>query len=303
MHITLLSRGSGVYTTRRIVEAARERGHRIRVLDPLGCEMHLDKNGPTVYHRGRLLPRTDVVSPRIAASINLYGLAVVNHFTTMGVPALNDSRAIAQARNKMRCLQLLSSSGVDVPATVMVARAGDPKSLVKMVGGLPVLVRRLQAEGWSGVMLAEDLHSMQAVLETMLKLGEHLVIQQYTRPRHGMDLRVLVVGGKVVCAVRRKIRPGRFARTLKGAEVTPADLTLRAQKVAVSAARIVGLEVAAVDMLELPEGPRVFELHSSPGLRDMEEATGRDLAMPILDRAVAIAQHARRAAPRPVAHV
>lgn len=293
MHLTLLSRGPQAYTTSRLTTAARQRGWRVRVLDPLACEMHIDKRGQSIFYRQKRLSRTDVLIPRIAHSINMYGLAVVNQFTTMGVPALNDAQAIAQSRNKMRTLQLLSSCGIDVPATVMAAQAADLKAMVRRVGGMPVIVRRLQAQGWAGVMVAEDLQSMEAVLETMLKLGEHLVIQQHSKSRGGMDIRVLVVGGRAVCAVRRSIRTGRFFTTLKSGKVVATPLTERTARLAESAARIVGLEVAGVDMLDLPDGPRVFDLHSSPGLKDLEEATGMDLARPILDRAAEVVRERR----------
>src|SRR5947209_1207734 len=197
MKITILSRSVAIPSTRLLVEAARVRGHKVRVLNPVKVEMHLDgKSANLYYHRKRLAP-TDVVIPRIAQSISNYGLAVVNQFTMQGVPMLNSAQAIAQARNKMRCLQLLSAHGIGIPATVMARDAADLKAMVGLVGGVPVLVKLLQGQDKHGVMVCETLQSLEAALEAILGLGHNLIVQQYVK-KTGQDLRVLVVGGQAI---------------------------------------------------------------------------------------------------------
>ncbi len=286
MHVTVLSRSQAIYTTKRLVEAARARGHRARVLDPLQVEMGLGTRAPALYYRGKPFPRTDVVVPRIGLSINQYGLAVVNQLALVGVPVLNRAEGIAASRNKMRCLQLLAANGVRVPLTVMASDPSGLREMVKLVGGVPVLVKLLSASEKTGVMICETLESLEAALEAILGLGQNIIVQQYLHGARGRDLRVIVVGGKVVAALRRRPRVGRFARTLaKGAQFEVTELPPGYAKVALDAARIVGLEVCAVDMLDVKGGPRVFEVNSSPGIREAEEACGRDVAATVIERA------------------
>ncbi|HZH03786.1 MAG TPA: RimK family alpha-L-glutamate ligase, partial [Myxococcaceae bacterium] len=188
MKITLLSRSASIPSTHRLVEAARARGHQIRVLDPARVEMHLDGRSANLFYQRRRLSPPDVVIPRIAQSVSHYGLAVVNQFGMRGVPLLNDAQAIAQARNKMRCLQLLSAHGVDIPATVMARDASGLKEMVSLVGGVPVLVKLLQGQEKGSVMICETLQSLKATLEAVLGLGHNLVVQQYVK-RTGRDVR------------------------------------------------------------------------------------------------------------------
>ena len=190
MHLTILSRRAGIYTTRRLTQAARLRGARVRVLDPVRIEMHLGPKA-AAYHGGKRLARTDVVLPRIAPSVQAYGLAVLNHFTMLGVPTLNDANGIAASRNKMRSLQLLSAHGVPVPPTVMAASASDLKAMVELVGGVPVLIKLLTPGERAGVMVCESLQSMEAALEAVLSMGHNLLVQRYVhrkRDIHSDDL-------------------------------------------------------------------------------------------------------------------
>ncbi len=287
MKITILSRSASIPSTRRLVEAGRARGHQVRVLNPGRVEMHLDGRSGNLYYKRKKLPPCDVVIPRIAQSINSYGLAVVNQFGIRGVPLMNTAQAIAQSRNKMRSLQLLSANGIGIPATVMARDAADLKAMVGLVGGVPVLVK-LQGQEKHGVMVCESLQSLEAALEAVLGLGHNLVVQQYVK-HTGQDVRVLVVGGRAVAAVRRRPRVGRLSHTLiKGARLEGAELTEPWREVAERTARLVGLEVAAVDLLDGKGRPKVFEVNSSPALPDMEDATGIDLATPIIERAEAL---------------
>jgi ribosomal protein S6--L-glutamate ligase len=297
MKVTILSRSGSIPSTKRLVEAARSRGHKVRVLNPVKVEMHLDGRSANLYYQQKKLAPTDVVIPRIAQSVSNYGLAVVNQFGMRKVPLMNTAQSIAQARNKMRCLQLLSANGIDIPATVMARDAADLKAMVSLVGGVPVLVKLLQGQEKHGMMICESLQSLEAALEAILGLGHNLVVQQYVRKK-GQDVRVLVVGGRAVAAVRRKARVGRLARTLlRGARLEKIDLTPAQERAAVEAARLVGLEVCAVDLLDVKGAPKVFEVNSSPALTEMEEATGIDLAGAVIERAEALhrANHAKAA--------
>ena len=285
MQIVILSRSAKVPSTKRLVDAATKRGHEVRVYDPVKLEMHLDGKSASVFHRLHKLQGCDVLIPRIAQSVNVYGLAVVNQFAVKGVALMNDAQAIAQARNKMRSLQLLSKNGIDIPATVMARDAKDLKSMVKRVGGVPVLVKLLQGQDKSGMMVCETLQSLEAAMEAVLGLGHQIIVQQYVR-KAGQDLRVVVVGGEAVAAVRRLPRTGRMAKTLlRGARLEGVTLTAPQRRAAVKAAKLMGLEVCAVDLLDVKGGPKVFEVNASPAICPMEEATGVDLAGRIIARA------------------
>lgn len=274
IRLLILSRSLSIYSTRRLVEAARARGVRVRVINPVEVEMHLDGKTSHVYHRRKAIPRPDVVIPRIAQSISPYGLAVVNQFHLGGALILNPAESIAQSRNKMRSLQLLSSHGVDIPATIMARDSKSLKEMVSLVGGVPVLVKLLQGGERQGVMVCETMPSLEAATEALLGLGENLVIQQYVKETRGKDIRALVVGGKVVAAARRIPRAGRLSRTLaKGARFEAVALPPSFEAAAIRAAELVKLDVAAVDLLDDRGNPRVFEVNSSPGLRDLESRT------------------------------
>lgn len=301
MKITILSRTASIPSTKRLVEAARARGHQVRVLNPVQVEMHLDGRSANLYYQRKKLPPCDVVIPRIAQSINNYGLAVVNQYGMRGVRLLNTAQAIAQSRNKMRSLQLLSAHGIDIPATVMARDAAALKEMVGLVGGVPVLVKLLQGQEKHGVMVCESLQSLEAALEAILGLGHNLVMQEYVK-KTGQDVRVLVVGGEAVAAVRRRPRMGRLSHTLnQGARLEVMELTQPQREAAERTARLVGLEVAAVDLLDVKGHPKVFEVNSSPALPEMETATGVDLATLIIQRAEALVEGAPEVAVREAA--
>ena len=285
MKITVLSRSIAISSTRRLVEAGRARGHRVRALNPLKVEMHLDGVRANLYYQGKKLAPTDVVIPRIAQSVSNYGLAVVNQFGISGVPLINDAQGIAQARNKMRCLQLLSANGIDIPRTVMARTAIQLKEMVKLVGGVPVLVKLLQGQEKPGVMVCETLVSLEAALEAALGLGHNLVLQEYVK-KTGHDVRVMVVGGEAVAAVRRRPKVGTLSSTLhRGAKLVATPLSESLRRTSVEVARLVGLEVCAIDLLEVKGALKVFEVNSSPALPEMEEASGVDIADKIIARA------------------
>jgi ribosomal protein S6--L-glutamate ligase len=286
MRFVVLSRSRSIYTTRRLVEAARGRGHAVRVLDPTTCELLMSGRTTEIFHRGKRVGPVDAVIPRIAESVTNYGLAVVDHFALRGVALVNDAHSIAQARNKLRCLQSLAAHGLEVPATVMARDAGQIKQMIDLVGGVPVLVKLLQPNGRAGVMVCESLQSMGAALETVLGLGHNFIVQQYVRGPGGRDLRALVVGDRVEAAVRRRPPAGKLARTLgRGARFARIELSKEQERMAIESARVIGLAVCAVDMIEAGGRTRVFEVNASPGLEHLESATGKDLAGPVVELA------------------
>jgi ribosomal protein S6--L-glutamate ligase len=295
VHLTILSRSAGIYTTRRLVDAARLAGHRVRVLNPLKCEMFLDGTEPLLYHQGAPIPRTDVCIPRVGQSIQNYALAVVDQLAQKGIPLLNTAVAIARSRNKIRCLQHLSAHGIPVPATVMASNARSIAEMVSMVGGCPVLLKLLHGGERVGVMVCETVQSMEAALEALLGMGHYLIVQQSVRETKGRDIRALVVGGRVIAAVRREPRAGRLHRTLgAGARFEPARLPESFVRIAENTANLVALEVAAIDMLDLKDGPRVFEVNSSPGIKEIEDVTGVDVAREIVARAAELARAGKK---------
>lgn len=294
MHLTILSRGGSIHTTRRLVEAARALGQRVRVVDPLSLQMSLGLGEPRIFLEDKPLPRTDVVIPRIAQSITTYGLALVNQFAIRGTPVLNTPTAIAQTRNKMRLMQLLTSNGIPVPAAVMGRGAGQLRGMAKLVGGLPVAIKLVHGADRYGIIVCETEQSLEAALEAILSMGHEIIVQSYLKPGEGRDLRALVVGDEVIAAVKRQAPMGKLRHSLStGARLTRARLTPEQRETAVRAVRVVGLEVGAVDLLEHDGVTQVFEVHSSPGLGELESTTGDDLAKPIIRRAMALAQEAK----------
>jgi ribosomal protein S6--L-glutamate ligase len=289
--VAILSRKRSLYSTRRLVEAIRTRGHRPLVLDTLRCNLILSAGNPRMTFRGVELRGLEVVIPRIGASVTGYGLAVVNHLEMMGVPVLNAAVGIARSRDKLRCLQLLASSGLPIPRTVMARDRSNVPRLLDEVGGLPAVVKLLRGTQGVGVMLASTLAELQGILDTFWDLGQEIVLQEFVAESRGRDIRALVVGGRVVGAMRRKARRGEFRSNLhRGGRGKPVTLAPEFMEAAVQATRVVGLEVAGVDVLETRRGPTVMEVNSSPGFEGLERATGLDVAGAIVERALELAE-------------
>ena len=288
MRLLLLSRNATLYSTSRLVLAARARGHEVQVIDPLDLRIVISRGRPSVFLGDRAVPRTDLVLPRIGASITNYGLAVVRQFDLMGVPVLNTALAIARSRDKLRAMQLLTKRNIDVPVTVC-ARTPDSIDLaLSHVGGPPCIVKLQQGAQGIGTMIAETPQAVTSLLETLWAMGQDIVLQQYIAEAKGRDLRAIVVGGRVVAAMRRQARAGEFRSNLhRGGLGVSATLDERCRRAAIAATRVMGLEVAGVDMLETREGPKILEINSSPGLEGIERASG-------LDVAGAVIQHAER---------
>jgi ribosomal protein S6--L-glutamate ligase len=288
--VVILSRKRSLYSTRRLVEAVKARGHRPLVLDTLRCSMILARGQPRMLYRGVEVRGVDVVIPRIGASITAYGLAVVNHFDMMGVPVLNNSVPIARSRDKLRCLQLLSRFDIDIPRTVMAHDRSNVTKLVEEVGGLPVIIKLIRGTQGVGVMIASTLPEVQTIVDTFWDLGQEIVLQEFVAESKGRDIRALVVGDRVVGAMRRQAKQGEFRSNIhRGGEGSLVKLPPEYVETAVKAAHIIGLEIAGVDMLEGHQGPKLMEINSSPGFEGLEGATGEDIAGAMVEHALAFA--------------
>jgi ribosomal protein S6--L-glutamate ligase len=289
--IAILSRKRSLYSTRRLVEASHAKGHRAIVLDTLRCNMVLAPGKPRMTYRGVEVRNLDVVIPRIGASITGYGLAVVNHLDMMGIPVVNNSVPIARSRDKLRCLQLLSKFGIDIPRTVMAHDRTSVSKLVAEVGGLPAIIKLLRGTQGVGVMIASTMAEVQTIVDTFWDLGQEIFIQEFIRESKGRDVRALVVGGRVVGAMQRRAKKGEFRSNLhRGGEGKPIDLPPEYAETAVRAAQIIGLEIAGVDMLESASGPKIMEINSSPGFEGLETTTRKDIAGSMIEHAVAFAE-------------
>lgn len=279
MKIAIMSRNPKLYSTRRLVEAAESRGHEVRVLDHLRCYMNVSSNNPTLSYRGEQLPVFDAVIPRIGASVTFYGTAVLRQYEMMGVYPVNESVAISRSRDKLRSLQLLSRKGIGMPITGFANSPDDIPDLIKMVGGAPLVIKLLEGTQGIGVVLAETKKAAESVIEAFLGLNANIMVQEFIEEAGGADIRCFVVGGKVVAAMKRQGAEGEFRSNLhRGGEATIVKLSPKERKTAVDAAKIMGLNVAGVDILRSNRGPVVMEVNSSPGLEGIEKATEKDVA-------------------------
>jgi ribosomal protein S6--L-glutamate ligase len=282
--LALLSRKKTLYSTRRLLEAARARGFRTKVVDVLRCNVVLEPGHPRILLGAEELAGLAVALPRIGASVTAAGLAVVRQLEAQGVPVVNGAEAIARSRDKLRALQELAGAGVDVPRTVLARGGGDVGALVEQVGGLPAILKLIQGTQGVGVMIAHSGAEVESILSTMWDLGQEILLQEFIAESRGRDVRALVVGDRVVGAMRREAKTGEFRSNIhRGAEGSPIELTADYAQAAVRAARVLGLDVAGVDLLEAKSGPKVLEVNSSPGFQGLESATGLDIAGAIAD--------------------
>ena len=279
MKIALLARNPHLYSHRRICEAARARGHDIEVLNTLRVSINITSRRPMLFYRKRRLEDFDAVIPRIGASITFYGLAVLRQFEVMGVYPLNESVAIGRSRDKLRCLQLLARRGIGLPVT---AYTNDPKQaedIIDLVGGAPVVIKLLEGTQGIGVVLGETVKSAKSVIEAFHGANVNILVQQFIKEAEAMDIRLLVMGDRVVAAMKRQGPAGEFRSNLhRGGLGEKVRITPQERTMAVRAARTLGLNVCGVDMLRAEGGPLVVEVNSSPGIEGLEKATGVDVA-------------------------
>ena len=288
MKLAILSRNSKLYSTRRLVDAARERGHSVRVLDPLRCYMRISSDGFSMHYRGQPLSGYHAVVPRIGASITRYGTAVLRQFELMGCHTPNPSDAILVARDKLRAHQLLAAQAIGLPVTVFGDNPDDTDDLLSMLGPPPHVIKLNEGTQGAGVMLTEKPSASRSVIETLRGLYAPFLVQEYIAEARGADLRCFVVGGHVVAAMRRQAAKGDFRSNLhRGGHAMAVRATVQEQETAVRAARVLGLGVAGVDLIRSKRGPLVLEVNSSPGLEGIEAATGIDVAGRIIEAVAA----------------
>ena len=279
MKIAILSRNPKIYSTSRLVEAARDRGHEVRVLDVLRCYMNITSHRPGIHYKGEDLEPFDAVIPRIGASVTFYGCAVLRQFEMMGVYPLNESVAITRSRDKLRALQLLSRKGIGLPVTGFANKPDDIEDLLTIVGGAPLVIKLLQGTQGMGVVLAETKKAAESVIQSFQALKASVLVQEYVKEAGGSDIRCLVVGERVVAAMKRQAKEGEFRSNIhRGGTANLIRITPEERSTAVRAARTMGLNVSGVDILRSNHGPVVMEVNSSPGLKGIELATEKDIA-------------------------
>ncbi|RKQ96317.1 SSU ribosomal protein S6P modification protein [Kushneria sinocarnis] len=300
MHIALLSRNRNLYSSRRLIEAAEQRGHTVRVVNTLRCYMNIASHRPSIHYRGEELEAFDAVIPRIGASVTFYGCAVLRQFEMMGTYVLNDSVGITRSRDKLRSLQLLSRKGLGLPVTGFAHSPDDIPDLIRMVGGAPLVIKLLEGTQGIGVVLAETVQAAESVIQAFMGLHANIMVQEYIREAKGADLRCFVVGDKVVAAMRRQAAEGEFRSNLhRGGTAHTIRITPEERSTAIRAARAMGLQVAGVDLLRSHHGPVIMEVNSSPGLEGIETTTGRDVAGLIIEHLEKHAAPVQKVPPRP----
>ncbi len=292
MKIGILSRNPKLYSTKRLVEAAKKRGHSVKVIDVLRCYVDIESGKPKVYDgNDKPLDGFDAIIPRIGSSITFYGTAIVRQFEMAGVYVLNESIPITRARDKLRAHQVLSRKKIGMPVTGFAHSPKNTDALIRRVGGAPLVLKLLEGTQGKGVVLAENEKAAESVIQAFRGLNAHFLVQEFIREADGADIRCFVVGDKVIAAMRRTAQPGEFRSNLHlggTAEVT--KLTPEERKTAVAAARAIGLHMAGVDIVRSKRGPLVLEVNSSPGLEGIETATGKDVAGTIIEY---IEEHAK----------
>lgn len=284
MKLAILSRAPKSYSTRRLREAAAERGHTVKVLNTLRFAIDLSQQRPQLQFRGKQLGQYDAILPRIGASITFFGVALVRQFEQMDVYTPNTSTGISNSRDKLRSMQILSRHSIGIPASTFVRDRHDVTPAIERVGGAPVIIKLLEGTQGIGVILAPDAKVAESVIETLQSTGTDVLLQRFVAESRGRDIRALVVGDRVVGAMRRTAQGDEFRSNVhRGGKAERVDLDPVYAKTAIRAAQIMGLRVAGVDMLEGKDGPLVLEVNSSPGLEGIEGATGLDIAGAIIE--------------------
>ena len=288
MKIGILSRNRKLYSTRRLVEAAKERGHDVRVVDALKCFMNITANDPNVFYQDKddnvEELEFDAVIPRIGASVTTYACAVLRQFEVAQVYSINESIAITRSRDKLRAHQLLARKGIGQPVTSYANSAKATNSLIESVGGAPLIVKLTQSTQGNGVLLAETKKAAEALINAFRGIGTDFLVQEFIKEAGGSDIRCFVVGEKVIAAMQRKAAKGEYRSNLhRGGSAEVVKLNSAERRLAVSAARVMGLDLAGVDILRSAHGPLVIEVNSSPGLEGIENATGIDVAGKIIE--------------------
>ncbi len=284
MNIGILSTNRNLYSTRRLIEAGEQRGHSMRVINHKRCYMNITSHNPSVHFKGEKIEGLDAVIPRIGASVSFYGTSVLRQFEMMGVYSVNESVAISRSRDKLRASQLLARKGIGLPVTGFANSPDDTQDLLKIAGGAPVVIKLLEGTQGVGVVLAETRKAAESVIEAFRGLGANFIVQEFIAEAGGADIRCFVVGDKVVAAMKRQGKEGEFRSNLhRGGSAKLIKITPEERSTAVRSAKVMGLNVAGVDLLRSNHGPVVMEVNSSPGLEGIEGATNKDVAALIIE--------------------
>lgn len=304
MRIVILSRSKTLHSTRRLMQEARNLGVECLIVNPLRCQLSVSSDGPAICIAGKALEGVDAVVPRIGTSITEYGLLVVRHFEMMGVPVVNPSDAILNSRNKFRALQTASAKGLAVPLSVMGRSAADLPNNMRLISRFPMIMKLLQGAQGIGVMLGHDKSAVESVVATMLEMDKDLILQEFVEEASGTDVRVLVVGGKVVAAMRRNAKKGEFRANVHrgGFGERIARLPKSYERLALTASKALGLEIAGVDLLESAHGPLLLEVNSSPGFEELEKATKINVAATMIRQAMKTGKAGQRRRARAAAN-
>ncbi|TVZ27681.1 ribosomal protein S6--L-glutamate ligase [Gillisia sp. Hel_I_86] len=283
MKLVILSANPNLYSTRRLVEVGEKKGHEMMVVDHTKCDLVIEKKKPIVIYKGKELTDIDGVIPRIGASVTFFGTAVVRQFEMMKVFTATESQALVRSRDKLRSLQILSRASLGLPKTVFSNYSKDVSSVIDKVGGAPLVIKLLEGTQGLGVVLADNRNSAESILEAFNGLQARVIVQEFIKEAKGADLRAFVVDGVVVGAMKRQGKDGEFRSNLhRGGSAEIIELTDEEENAALKAARVMGLGVAGVDMLQSARGPLILEVNSSPGLEGIEKATGKNIALQII---------------------
>ncbi|NKI25463.1 30S ribosomal protein S6--L-glutamate ligase [Arenibacter sp. 6A1] len=279
MKIVILSQNPNLYSTKRLVEAGEKKGHEMLVVDHGKCDLVIEKKKPGLIYKGAEIKDVNGVIPRIGASITFYGTAVVRQFEMMKVFTAVESQALVRSRDKLRSLQILSRAGLDLPKTVFSNYSREVATIIDSAGGAPVVIKLLEGTQGLGVVLADNRNSAESILEAFNGLKARVIVQEFIKEAKGADIRAFVIDGVVVGAMKRQGKEGEFRSNLhRGGSANIIELTDEEENAAIKAARVMGLGVAGVDMLQSARGPLILEVNSSPGLEGIEAATGKDIA-------------------------
>ena len=284
MRIAILSRNANLYSTNRILKAGEQRGHEMIVIDHQKCVLVIESSKPKIIYKGEELKNIDAIIPRIGASVTFYGAAVVRQFEQMHVFSTVESQALVRSRDKLRSLQLMAKAGIGMPKTAFASSPKDIDNIIKQVGGAPVVIKLLEGTQGIGVILAETHNSAKSVIEAFLGVAVNILVQEFIKEAKGADVRVFIVDGQIVGAMRRQGAEGDFRSNLhRGGKAALIQLSAEEKATAIKAVKKLGLAIGGVDMLQSASGPLVMEVNSSPGLEGIEAATGEDIAGKIIE--------------------
>jgi len=284
MKLVILSRNKNLYSTQRLIEAAEQRGHEVLVLDHMKCVLVIEQGRPHIYYNGKEVTDVNAVIPRIGASATFYGSAVVRQFEMMKIFTAVESQALVRSRDKLRSLQILARAGIGIPKSAFANEPKNIESVIASIGGAPCVVKLLEGTQGIGVILAENDKAAKSVIEAFLKLDANMLVQEFIKEAGGADIRVFVVDGQIVGAMKRQAREGEFRSNLhRGGSASIISLTAEERATALKAVKKLGLGIAGVDLLQSSRGPLVMEVNSSPGLEGIEGATGVDIAGKIIE--------------------